>query len=248
MSTTRALRPPSSSTISTEFAKRARAAHWRRRRPFLVGLAVVLVVLAVAAYLYTGPLLVVRHVTVSGVSGQRLSQVREASEVPLGASLGMVDAGAVESRVRALPFVAAVSVHRSWPSTIRLEVVARMVAAVVPADDGGYQVVDPDGVPFGPVRRRPKAVPLVRVGLGESERPALQAALAVLAALPTDVRRTVTGVAAESPDDVRLTVGNRTVIWGSPDRSERKVRVYTVLRRTPATMYDLSSPDTPVLR
>ena len=93
-----------------------------------------------------------------------------------------------------------------------------------------------------------KGVPVVQVALDESDRPALRAALAVLAALPTPVRATVTAVTASSPEDVQLRVGASTVVWGSPERSERKAAIYAALRRTPATVYDLSSPETPVLR
>jgi cell division protein FtsQ len=89
---------------------------------------------------------------------------------------------------------------------------------------------------------------VIRVALSEQARPALESALAVLAALPAPIRATVRAVTAGSPDDVRLTVGRSTVIWGSAERSDRKAAIYAVLRRTPATVYDLSSPDTPVLR
>ena len=251
MTTTRpARRPPSSgpSRTSTMFAAKARAARWRSRRPLLAAIAGVLLLVGLASFAYAGPALVVREVTVSGVTGPRVAQVRAAAHAPAGRPLAQVDTADIARQVRSLPFVADVDVRRSWPSTLDIVVDARTPAALVPDPAGGYRVVDATGVAYTSSARPVRGVPVVRVAPDESGRAALQAALAVLAALPTSIHTTVSGVTASSPDDVRLTVGRSTVVWGSPERSDRKAAIYTVLRRTPAKVYDLSSPETPVLR
>lgn len=214
----------------------------------LLAAAATLVVVALVVFAYTGPALVVRTVQVTGVSTQREAQVRAAAAVPMGRPLARVDAEAISAQVRGLPFVADVDVTRSWPSTVQVAVDVRLPAALVPRASGGYQVVDAEGVPFAAAGKRLKGLPVVQVSLDEGARPALRAALDVLAALPAPLRSDVRAVTAASPSDVRLTVGKDTVVWGSPDRSDRKARVFAALRSTPAKVYDLSSPDTPVLR
>jgi len=233
---------------SARFAARARTARWRHRRPLLVVAALVVVLLGIGVTLYAGPVLVVREVQVSGVGDARAVQVRAAVGSPLGRPLARIDTSAMAQRVQALPFSAAVTISRRWPSTVQVRVQTRTPAAVVPGPAGGYRVVDAAGVPFAAARAPIMGLPVIQVGLTPAARPALQAALAVLASLPAPVRATVGAVTAGSPDDVRFTVGTATVVWGSADRSERKAAIYAVLRRTPAKVYDLSSPDTPVLR
>ncbi len=207
-----------------------------------------MLLVAVAGFLSAGPALVVRQVSVSGVGATRAEQVRGAAAAPLGRPLARVDTSAMAERVRALPFVQAVTVRRHWPSTLDVGVQARTPAALVPVASGGLRVVDPAGVAFASAAAALPGLPVIRVSLSEQGRPALRAALAVLAALPAPVRSTVRSVSAGSPDDVRLTVGDSTVVWGGPADSERKAAIYAVLRATPAKVYDLSSPATPVLR
>lgn len=255
MTTTRPVRRPPrvagtrvTGTTNARFAARARSARWRHRRPLLIGLAVLVAVAGLGAFLYAGPALVVRTVSVSGVSAARTLQVRAAADAPMRRPLAQVDTRLIAGRVDALPFVESVTVRRHWPSTLQIVVEPRAPAAVVPVAVGRYRVVDLSGVAFATNVAPIKGLPVVKVALTESDRPALQAALEVLAALPAPVRATVGSVTASSPDDVRLRVGRSTVVWGSVDRSQRKAQIYAALRRTPATVYDLSSPDTPVLR
>lgn len=250
MTTTRPLRRPApgSGSTSTRFAARARAARWRHRRPLAVVVVLTVLLVALAGFLSFGPALVVREVNVSGVGATRAEQVRAAAAAPMGRPLAQVDTPAMAERVRALPFVEAVTVGRHWPSTLDVVVQARTPAALVPVASGGFRVVDRAGVAFASAAAPLPGLPVIRVSLSEQARPALRAAVAVLAALPAPVRSTVQSVTAGSPDDVRLTVGDSTVVWGGPDHSERKAAIYAVLRRTPAKVYDLSSPATPVLR
>lgn len=242
--------PRSSPTSSSRarFADRARSARWRSSRPVLGGIAVGVVIAALAAFVYAGPVLVLREVVVSGVQGSLGTQVRAAAAAPMNEPLAQVDTAAIVARVRALPFVAGVSVHRQWPSTLGVAVRARTPAALVPDPPSGYRIVDGSGIAYGTSARPLSGVPVITVDLTPASRPALLAALTVLAALPPGIRSTVRSVTARSPDDVRLRVGKTTVVWGGPDRSERKARIYEELRRTRASVYDLSSPDTPVLR
>lgn len=238
------------STPSTaqRFAARARAARWRSRRPVLVAVGVLVVVVALTVFAWAGPLLVVRHVEVRGVSGDRAEQVRSALAAPIGQPLLQVDRPALAGRVRQLPFVASVAVGPGWPRTLVVTVDARTPRAVVPLTGGGYDIVDGQGVAYARSEEAPPGLPVVRLSDDAARQPTLVAALDVLQGLPDSLRSKVTSVKASSPDAVTLTISRRTVVWGSAQDTERKARIFEALRDTKAKVYDVSSPDTPVLR
>jgi cell division protein FtsQ len=230
------------------FAARARAARWQTRRTRLIVAAGVVVVLGLAAFVWAGPLLVVRHVDVEGVSGDRAAQVRSALDAPLGEPLLQVDRSALASRVRDLPFVASVDVSRSWPRSLVVTVDARTPRAAVPVEGGSYQLVDGNGVGYAQVDKVPHGLPVIRLSGDAPEQPTVAAALAVLQHLPATLASSVTSVKATSPDAVTLKIAKKTVVWGSADDTERKAKIFEALKGTKAEVYDVSSPDTPVLR
>jgi cell division protein FtsQ len=125
---------------------------------------------------------------------------------------------------------------------------ARTPRAGVPAAGGGYQLVDGDGVAYAHAAKLPRGLPVIRLTDDAPERPTLVAALAVLEQLPQPLAVKVTAVKASSPDAVTLTIAKKTVVWGSAADTERKARIFAALRSTKAEVYDVSSPDTPVLR
>jgi cell division protein FtsQ len=239
--------PPRATTVQ-RFAARARAARRRSRRPLLLGAGAVALLLALAVFAWAGPVLVVRHVEVRGVSGDRAEQVRTAVAAPMGEPLLRADTSVLAARVQRLPFVASVDVGRGWPRTLVVTVDARTPAAAVPLPGGGYQLVDPGGVAYARAAKAPHGLPVIRLGAGAPERPTLVAALAVLQQLPDSLSAKVTAVRASSPDAVTLTIARKTVVWGSAADTERKARIFSALRHTKAAVYDVSSPDTPVLR
>ncbi|WP_426566631.1 cell division protein FtsQ/DivIB [Angustibacter sp. McL0619] len=238
----------SGTETSARFEARARAARWRSRRPVLVAVLVAMVLVAVAALAYFGPVLVVRSVQVRGLDGPAADQVVRAVGDLTGTPLAQVDTGAVGDRVRRVPAVASVEVRRGWPSTLQLVVRPRVAVAAVPATGVGYRLVDASGVAFAKVARAPAGVPVIDVPVGVKAADTLGAALTVLDALPPALRSRVSRVSADSPDDVRMRLGAATVVWGSGDDSELKARVLTALTKHKAKVYDVSSPSTPVLR
>jgi cell division protein FtsQ len=240
--------PPTAPSTVQRFAARARAARRRSRRPVVLSVAVGVLVVSLAAFAWAGPLLVVRHVDVRGVSDERAQDVRAAAASRVGEPLLQVNRSALAERIQQLPFVASVDIGRGWPRTLVVVVDARTPRAGVPAAGGGYQLVDGAGVAYAHAAKLPRGLPVIRLTDGAPERPTLVAALAVLAQLPETLGTKVTAVKASSPDAVTLTIAKKTVVWGSAADTERKARIFEALRSTKAEVYDVSSPDTPVLR
>ena len=221
----------------------------RRQR---LGLLVTLVVgaLAVAATwaVAFSPLLATRTVDVRGTTLLTPAQVADAAQVPLGVPLLQQDRRAIATGVHSLAPVREVEVVRSWPHTLGIRVAERTpsVAFVV---NGGFMLVDSQGVGYAQVPELPKDVLLAR---GDSSAPGITAAVGrTLGTLPADVRDQVRGVGADSPVKVSLDLDEkRVVVWGGPDDPELKARVLAVLleQAPSATVYDVSAPAFPATR
>ena len=230
---------------------RERALSNRRRpwrRALLLGLAAALVAL-LAWVVGWSTWLGVDDVEVTGVTGPEAQAVARLVEVPVGTPLARVDTEAVGARVRERVTVAEVSVRRSWPGTLTVEVVPRSAALVVRNPQGRLEVVDAEGVTFGTVRTVPKGVPVVTAtGAEGTTREALLSSLALLDALPAQLAGKVSGIKVSSANLITFTLGSRTVVWGGGEDSARKVAILSALLKTRAKVIDVSAPDTPVTR
>lgn len=223
-----------------------------RRRPWRRALLVVLAAATAAVLVWVvgwSAWLGVDDVDVTGVSGPEAAAVARLVQVPLGTPLARVDTDAVGARVRERVTIAEVSVRRSWPRTLTVEVVPRSAALVVRNPQGLLEVVDAEGVSFGTVRAVPKGVPVVTAtGVEGTTKGALLSSLALLDALPAELAGQVSGIKVGSANLISFSLGSRTVHWGGGADSGRKVAILTALLGTKARVIDVSAPDTPVTR
>ncbi len=229
----------------------ARASQLRRRfwHRVLWGLLAVAVAAGVVWTVWWSPVLAVRTVEVSGVTGGEASAVRGLVQVAAGTPLVRVDSAAVVARVRSQVTVAEVSVERSWPSTLVVHVVPRTPAIIIRNPQGQLEVVDRTGVSYATVSRAPAGVPLASASSSAAmTRAAVAAAISVVEALPADLSATVSALTVSSADLVTFRLGKTTVVWGGADDAGRKVAVLKALLRTSPTLVDVSAPDSPVTR
>jgi cell division protein FtsQ len=215
------------------------------RRSIAVSVLVGVVVI-VAAVLWTA-LLGVRAVRVSGAQQLTAAQVIAAAKVPTGTPMLRLDISTIERQVHQLPRVGKVDVVREWPSTIRIDITERdPVGYVVEAD--GTHLVDRTGLDYATITGRPAGLPrivLAKITPGDQRT---QAVVAVLGALPAQLRSLVLTVSAKTPGSVTLGLtGGRTIRWGSMDESARKAEVLAALMTRPGKVYDVSSPDLPTI-
>jgi cell division protein FtsQ len=217
-----------------------------RRRGWLRILAAVLAAAAVAVAVWVvwfSSWLTAQEVRVLGAVDVSADAVRQAADVSLGTPLARVDVDGITERVGAIPEVGAVEVRRGWPDVLVVVVTERTPLVVAKASDApGYVYVDESGARFGAVGVRPRDLPLLRAYGAEART----AALAVVASLPADLERRVTGVVARTRDDVVLTLRTGAQVrWGSAERAERKAEVLRALLPVRAEVYDVSAPDLP---
>ena len=221
---------------------------WRRVVAWVLVLAV-LAGLAVAAF--WSPVLALERddVVVTG-EGRTVDPdaVREVVEAAAGTPLPRLDTVALREQILDLHGVKDVSLARAWPHGLRVTLTARVPVAAVP-DDGGYVVLDSEGVRLGTRPSAPSGLAEVAVPLDDVL--ALQAALHVLAALPPRVERSVEQVGARTQDAVETVLDDGTTVrWGSSEQMALKVEAMRTVRKLDpdATTIDVSSPELPVSR
>jgi cell division protein FtsQ len=130
----------------------------RRRRAAVVALGVAIVLVVLAGAVVVSPLLDIETVEVTGVTTDRVVEVRRAAGIDVGEPMLTLRPGSAAERVRALPWVGDVRVERDLPDTVRIAVVARVPVgwaragtSVVVVDETGrvlWKAADaPPGIP-----------------------------------------------------------------------------------------------------
>lgn len=233
--------------LTSDFLRGSRAV----RRTALAVLLMAAVVGAATWVVFHSPVLGVRHVEIVGNIVVSAETLRAAAAVRTGTPLATVDADEVGSRVRAVTEVESARVEREWPGTLRITVVERTPVAVVPVADGPpangsrtnevYAIVDRFGVTLDRVAVAPPRFPVLRVRRPDPGDPELRAALAVLEALPDDLRVNEVRVPSVRSITLKLTDG-RTVLWGDAGLAAEKGRALAAALAEPGTVYDVTSP------
>lgn len=233
----------------------ARREGLRRQRWFriLLGAAAVLVIGLLVWLVWFSSVLTARTVDVSGQTTLKAQQIRAAAKVPVGRPLARVDLTAIETRVEQLPRVRSVTVSRSWPHTISIEVTER-TAVVWMTVEGEVHGVDRSGVDFRTYSKPPKGLVEAKVAGYDAEvRLETIRAVAATAAFLREQRpdwydqiRAITGSTQDSVE-IDLSKG-RTIVWGSAAEGERKLGVLKSLLTIKARGYDVSAPDQPTTK
>ncbi|WP_454854634.1 cell division protein FtsQ/DivIB [Promicromonospora soli] len=181
------------------------------------------------------------------------AQVRDAVTDQAGVPLPRLDTVGLREEILAMNAVKNVRISRVWPDGLAVALTSREPVAAVPQGGDVYALMDAEGVRVGTAEDAPDDLPAIVVSLsdGEAGRRAMDAALAVLGALPPRLAGDISTVSAATQDDVRTTLSDGRVIrWGSGAQVELKTKVAQVLLEAEpsATTIDVSSPALPVTR
>jgi len=222
-----------------------------RWRPSLAVVIAALAALAMVAgwLVFFSPVVAARSVVVRG-SFQRLSaaEIRSAADVSTHTPLVRLDTGAIKRRVAAIAGVAAVSVSRSFPSTVTIRVTERIPVGYL-NQGSGFALVDKTGVQFGTVTATPPGLPRFELAPGADARPSTVAAAEVAGVLPGKILSSLASVSAGSATAVSLVLRDgRVVRWGAPVRNAEKAQLLVALLKQPGSTFDISDPDIAVIR
>jgi cell division protein FtsQ len=227
----------------------------RKRLRVLALLAGVIVITGVAYLVASSPLLDVDRVEVLGVDSAVASQVRTRADVRLHSAMLFLDTGAIAHRVSTLPWVAHVSVHRTYPGTVRITVVERTAAAYVRAGKSGVMLVASDGRVFARVATAPPNAIEIRgvraaPNIGDLLAPADAAAVA--SQLPRALATRVRAVDVSSNGiALVLAKGGAVQLGDATDLDAKSAATLAVLARIGSESFsylDVSTPETPVLK
>jgi cell division protein FtsQ len=231
------------------FTRRSRI----RRRIVGAAIAAVAGLVATVGIVVFSPILDLRQIEVVGTDRLSASDVADALNGQLGTPLALLDVASVEQELARFPVIRSYSIEAVPPHTVRITVVEREPIGLI-ADGSTFVVVDPAGVVVDSVAERSAGLPIIDAGDATLGNHAFESAVAVLLALPADMRDRVDRIKASTKDDVEFSLvgGTQSVRWGSADRSDYKARVFAALvkaKKPSATVeYDVSSPDAPVVR
>jgi cell division protein FtsQ len=151
------------------------------------------------------------------------------------------------------PLIRSYSTRLEPPGTLVVRIVERTPLAVLTAS-AGFQLVDQAGVVMQTTPTRPGGYPLI-VLPGDASKHARQAEFAataaVLAALPDGMLAKVATASATGTEDVTLKLASGvSVVWGVPvDAALKSSVLASLVKAAPhASVYDVSAPNSPVIR
>lgn len=226
----------------------------RRRRQALTAVAAASVLLVGGVAVVTlSPLMSLDTITVVGA--QRLDPVvlTDALDDHRGTPLALLDESGIRDDLAAFPLIRSYTTEVIPPHTLVVRIVERVPIAVVQRG-AVVELVDAAGVVVERATERPAGIPLIAPTSADVSSLAFESVVAVLSALPADLRAQVDVISASTRDDVTfsMTGAGHRVVWGSAERSALKSRVLATAigatSQSQAWEYDVSAPETLVVR
>lgn len=215
----------------------------RKRLQWLVAGLVALVVL-LGVLVYAAPIVKVSQIDVQGTTNADPQAIREASAINAGDNMLRLNMAEAAKGVSSVPWVAKVTVKRSWPTKVTVDVTEHKAIGYV-MDGDTPQVVDENGQVFL-TGVKPEGSFEYKKTKADDAR-AIDAATKALTALSDDLRGKLEGIEAESADSIRLLFPNQAVYWGSADRADEKAEATRIVLGREGN-WNVSNPAMPTVR
>ena len=225
------------------------------RRVARVRLAVMggfLALVAAVAAIVLSPLMALEKIEVVGLVSLDESVVVGAVADQRGRPLALLDFNDVRSKLGTVPQIESFATEMRPPHTLVIRVVERVAVGSIRVATG-YDVVDAAGVVIAFSEGEPAGIPAIFTA--DAAGPGLDAIVATLSALPTDVRADVKSISAESRDSVTFLLRSAAheIRWGSDESASQKSAVLrqalvVAASRGGAFVIDVSAPDTLVMK
>jgi cell division protein FtsQ len=237
-----------------EVRRFTRRSRHRRAAWLAAGGVVAVLVVSVLVAVYS-PLMALRTIEVKGTDRVDAAQVRAALSGQIGTPLARIDLDEVQERIAGFPLIERYVTEEEPPHTLVVTVTERTPVVAVQSGKT-FDLVDPAGIVVQSSTKRPDDMPLADIGRAKLGSAVFRTMTEVVLAMPADVRKQVSGIAASTSDDVTLSMRDgSSVVWGSPDESAAKAELLAALvadhaQRSPDTEveFDVSAPDNGIIR
>lgn len=215
----------------------------RKRLQWLVAGLVALVVL-LGVLVYAAPIVKVSQIDVQGTTNADPQAIREASAINAGDNMLRLNMAEAAQGISSVPWVEKVTVKRSWPTTVTVDVTEHKAIGYV-MDGDTPQVVDENGQVFLTGVKPEGSFEFKKTKADDAR--AIDAATKALTALSDDLRGKLGGIEAESADSIRLFFPNQAVYWGSADRADEKAEATRIVLGREGN-WNVSNPAMPTVR
>ena len=217
-------------------SRRRQAVERGKRRRLLVGVASLLLAVALVWVMFWSPLLRVRDLKLSDAQRTTLREIEEVTGLLDGdQNLLLMSTGGVESDIETLPWVESAEVDRTLPGTVKVRLVEREPALVLSLGAARW-TIDIDGNVLATGEAEEGLPVLAGVQVDELE-PGIQlrteeavGALRAFRGLPRNVRRQVAAVFAPTIERISFALEGGTVIrFGAAEQLDAKNEVLRAL-------------------
>lgn len=217
----------------------------KRRTPAIIaGLVAIVAIIAVSAYLF--PILKVSEIKVEGATHADTQQVATATGIDQGENMVRIDTGQAARNVSGVPWVEKVTVSRSWPNTVRVEITEHQSVGYI-KDGGDVLAVNTHGHVFLRGVKPEGAVEFD--GVDPQDTKAIQSVSEAITALKPEVRGQLERVKADNAEAIEMFFReDRRVFWGSSDRASEKAEATRVVLKREGKRWNVSNPAMPTLR
>ena len=216
------------------------------KRGALWGGGAVLLAVVIVAVAYLFPILSVSSIKVNGTVHADVNAIRDESGISEGDNMLRVDTARVASNVSQVPWVDKVTVSRSWPTAVKIDVVENVPVGYV-MDGSTPLVVNAEGRVFLQ-GVQPEGV-LEFVDTPSDDTDAIRAGATAVAALPDDVRGQLERIEVPDAESVLLFFSEgRRVFWGTAERAEEKAEATRVVLSQEGSDWNVSNPAMPTVR
>ena len=214
----------------------------RRRIVFVILLSAAII--STVLYIgYYSNLLIVKQIEVRGAKEVPVQTITDTAQVALNTQLLRIPTVVVVERLSAINQIGKAEVRRGWPSTLVIEVTERIPLALTDTPAGRF-LVDTSGLPYLPAPADAN-FPLISGPDDVSRR------VSILAwqSFPDWLKAEVVSTNADNPNSIWFILSSgRKVLWGDLNQAEEKSSVLKVLRRMAGSIYDVSTPQVPVVK
>ena len=192
---------------------------------------------------YYSNLLIIKKIEVRGANQVPAQVITDTAQISLNTQLLRVPTSIVVERLTTISQIGRAEVRRGWPSTLVIEVTERIPLALADTPAGRF-LVDASGIAYLPAPGDAN-FPLIS-GPDDASR-----SVSILAwqSFPDWLKAEVVITNTDNPNSIWFTLtSGRKVIWGDLTKAEEKSAVLKVLRRMAGSIYDVSTPEVPVVK